>query len=298
MNYIIENEFLHVAASTHGAELMCIYDKKRGQEYLWNGNAEFWGRRSPVLFPFVGAVKDKQYKYKGKTYPMGQHGFARDMEFVKMMPQKSKEEMWFELKSNQETLAKYPFEFSLQIGYRLEGKSIKIMWRVCNLGKENMHFSIGAHPAFLCPIDSVPRNEYYLYLDGIKKEAELSVIDATCGLIGNTEVFTGFEEAEQGSYVKIADNLFDKDALILENHQTQKVSLCKPDKTPYITVKFDAPLVGIWSPAGKLAPFVCIEPWYGRCDKNDFNGELEDREWGNTLGSTESFETSYSIIIE
>lgn len=298
MEYSIENEVLRVTAATHGAELMSIYNKKKEQEYLWDGKAEFWGRRAPVLFPFVGAVKDKRFWHNGKAYPMGQHGFARDMEFTHLEARKTEQEMWFELTSTEETFEKYPFHFSLQIGYRMEENSIKIMWKVLNSGEEEMHFSIGAHPAFLCPLGEGARSEYYLYLEGVKEKAELSVIDASCGLIGSTETFTELEAAEQGSYVKITTELFEKDALILENHQTQKVSLCMSDKKPYVTVTFDAPLVGIWSPAGKEAPFVCIEPWYGRCDAKDFEGELKDRKWGNTLKAGKSFEKEYSILIE
>lgn len=298
MEYYIENEILQVKADTHGAELMSIYHKEKKQEYLWDGKAEFWGRRAPVLFPFVGALKEKRFLHKGKSYPMGQHGFARDMEFVFLEDKKSDTEMWFELISTEETLEKYPFHFSLQIGYQLEQNSIKVMWRVWNSGEKEMYFSIGAHPAFLCPIEEGSRNSYYLYLDGVKEKAELSVIDASCGLIGSTDTLAGLEAADRGSYVKLSNELFEKDALILENYQTKEVSLCKPDKTPYVSVTFDAPLVGIWSPAGKTAPFVCIEPWYGRCDAKDFEGELKERKWSNTLEAGKSFEKAYSIWIE
>lgn len=296
MEYSIENDFLKVTAGAHGAELMSVYNKINGKEYLWDGKKEFWGRRSPVLFPFVGAVKDKQYIHKGKIYPMGQHGFARDMEF--QLLSQEKEELWFELKDSKETMAIYPFAFSLKIGYRLEQNRIKIMWRVFNPGEETLYFSIGAHPAFCCPIEENERDEYYLYLDGIREKADLSVIDASCGLIGGYSTLDSLEEGERGSFLKISDDVFAKDALILENHQTQQIALCKPNKEPYVTVDFEAPLVGIWTPAGKGAPFICIEPWYGRCDSKDFKGELAEREWGNALEPEEDFQAAYYITIQ
>ena len=101
----------------------------------------------------------------------------------------------------------------------------------------------------------------------------------------------------EDGYLKITEDLFDGDALIMENEQVHTVALCLPDKTPYLTVKFDAPLVGVWSPVKKNAPFICIEPWYGRADKIGFLGELSEREWGNTLKGQESFEASYIIEI-
>ena len=81
MNTVLENENLKLVISTFGAEIQQIINKKNEKDYLWNGDKAFWGRRAPVLFPFVGAVKNKEYEYDGKKYAMGQHGFARDMEF-------------------------------------------------------------------------------------------------------------------------------------------------------------------------------------------------------------------------
>lgn len=73
------------------------------------------------------------------------------------------------------------------------------------------------------------------------------------------------------------------------------MALAGPDKRPYITLNFDMPLCGIWSPAKKNAPFICLEPWYGRCDAEDFNGELDEREYGTVLKAGDVFETSYEI---
>jgi galactose mutarotase-like enzyme len=93
----------------------------------------------------------------------------------------------------------------------------------------------------------------------------------------------------------IDEHLFDEDALVIEGGQAHEVSLAGPDKVPYLTVRFDAPLFGLWSPAKKHAPFVCIEPWYGRCDRETFGGGLADREYGHELRPGRSFEVSYTI---
>ena len=103
--------------------------------------------------------------------------------------------------------------------------------------------------------------------------------------------------ALDGGYLQVSDDLFDRDALVVENRQTQRVSLCRPDKSPYVEVTFDAPLFGVWSVPKTDAPFVCIEPWYGRCDHMNFSGTLQQREWGNVLPAKETFEASYTIEI-
>ena len=98
-------------------------------------------------------------------------------------------------------------------------------------------------------------------------------------------------------YLKVTENMFDDDALVIEHNQAHRVSLCLPNKKPYLTVTFDAPLFGLWSPAKKNAPFICIEPWYGRADSVGFVGELEERTWGNTLEAGATFETGFEIIV-
>ncbi len=93
------------------------------------------------------------------------------------------------------------------------------------------------------------------------------------------------------------ESIFDRDALILDATGIKKVSLEDAESNVYLSVLFDTPLFGIWSPAGKKAPFICIEPWYGRCDREGFTGSLEEREYGNKLESSGLFERGYTIEI-
>lgn len=290
MNTSIENENLKLEISTFGAELQKIENKKNGKNYLWHGDKAFWGRRAPVLFPFVGALKNKEYCYHDKVYQMGQHGFARDMEFELL--EKTENGCWYVLNSNAETLEKYPFEFCLKIGYELQENKIKVMWKVENQGTQMMYFSIGAHPAFCVPVEQ--REECYLKFDTANSLANAGLEN---GLAPAKNEINPQINLENG-YLKIVPELFKQDALIMENHQVQEVSLCLPDKKPYVTVKFDAPLVGIWSPDKENCPFVCIEPWYGRCDSVDFAGNLEERKWQQKLKTGEKFEAEYEIWVD
>ena len=98
MLYTLQNAELICGIETCGAELKSIKNKRTGREYLWNADPKYWNRTSPVLFPFVGAVKDKNYSHDGRTYNIGQHGFARDMEFSVMSSNDN--EMWFELRES------------------------------------------------------------------------------------------------------------------------------------------------------------------------------------------------------
>ena len=155
-----------------------------------------------------------------------------------------------------------------------------------------MHFSIGGHPAFFCPLaNKGKQSDYYLRFN-TEKDLQFSLIDPEGLVISEDNILKN-----ENGYVPIAENMFDNDALIIEKNQAHHVSLCDPNKQPYLTVTFDAPLFGVWSPDKKHAPFVCIEPWYGRCDKKSFNGTLEEREYSNSLLPGEVFEKKFSVRI-
>lgn len=291
MQVTLENEVLKAGVNLFGAELATLVKKESNVEYIWNADEKYWKRSAPVLFPFVGLLKNKQYIYDGKTYPMTAHGFARDMEFS--LVSNDGKEAWFSLSSDETTYEKYPFAFTLEIGYRLEGSKLEVIWKVINEDDKTMHFSIGGHPAFLCPLNGEGKLTDGIIEFDTDKELRCSQINVETGLVFAKERYI---QTDNGK-LQITEHLFDEDALVLENNQAHKVSLCNPDGKPYVTVSFDAPLFGVWSPTGKNAPFVCIEPWYGRCDAEDFNGILEEREYDNQLEPGESFEASHVIEI-
>lgn len=165
-----------------------------------------------------------------------------------------------------------------------------MLWKVENTDKKTMYFSIGGHPAFNCPIrEGEMQTDYRLVYD-----AEGPLVCSTLDEKGNVAQETKELLLENGE-MQITEHLFDHDALIIEHHQAHKVGLKDPKGKVYLEVEFDAPLFGVWSPVGKHAPFVCIEPWYGRSDRTEFGQKLEEREWGNVLQPGELFEKSYRI---
>ena len=288
--YELKNELLCVTIDSHGAELKSLKRIHDNQEYMWKGDPAFWGRTSPVLFPFVGGVNQKKYRVDGKEYAMNQHGFARDMEFS--LISQAEEEIWFELHSNEETLQKYPYAFVLKLGYKLKENSVEVCWQVENPSDKTMFFAIGGHPAFNCPVkENTKQTDYVLRFDE-KQQVVSTKINKDGMATGSSTVY----ELRDG-ILPITGNLFDDDALVIEHHQAQEVALCYADGTPYLTVHMDAPLFGIWSPPKKNAPFICIEPWYGRCDSEGYEGELKDRAWENELPGSGIWTASYVIEI-
>ena len=290
---IIENDYLQVKVQEHGAELCSIVRKSDGKEFLWQADARYWKRHSPVLFPIVGALWKNEMRQDDAKYHLTQHGFARDMDFT--VVHKTATEVSFILHSDENTLAKYPYEFELEISYRLIDETIKVMWQVRNMsGNTDMHFQIGAHPAFnFMDYDADAENQGYLKFDNSADTYKISVI----GQKGCLNTTNGTLTAPDGS-VEITRHTFDSDAIILENRQVQSVTLISRNYEPYLRVAFNAPVVGLWSPArDSFAPFVCIEPWYGRCDRENYEGEFSDKEWMQHLKPGSQFNAEYLIDI-
>ena len=290
MRYFLENDILKVEIDSFGAELKSVIRKDNNREYMWYGNKKFWGRTSPVLFPFVGSMKDKKFSWQGKDYPMGQHGFARDMEHS--LVSQTEEEIWFCLKSNDETMEKYPFAFILSIGYRLTRDQVDVLWKVENPAESDLYFSIGAHPAFLCPVHGENKKTgYRLTFDGVSEiHHHGNTLDT--GLAVKEDLILPLTDG----YATITDDFFDRCTYMIEGNQTGKVGIADPEGKQIVDVIFDTPLFAIWSPEGKNAPFVCIEPWFGRSDDTGFSGDISKREYIQCLKAQEKFEAGYCMV--
>ena len=289
MQVVLKNDNITATFDTHGAELKSLV--KDGREFMWNGDPAYWNRTSPVLFPFVGAVKNDVYRYHGEEYPMGQHGFARDMEF--QLVGQTESSVSFRLDSNEETKKKYPFDFELTILYTIHKNKLSVIWLVKNPSDHVLYFSIGAHPGFLVkPGEDGTMKGNYLQFD---TTGELTATDFENRLVKHS---THTLTTDSDGCIALDEHFFDNGVHIFEHDQAQRVSILDKDKKAYVTLEFDTPLFGIWSPEKKNAPFLCIEPWYGRADSEDFEGELPERRYERSLEEGATFRGGYKIIFE
>lgn len=281
----ISNQHLTAAFKTKGAELTSL--KKGNQEYIWQADPEYWGRHAPVLFPIVGRLIDDTYIYEGKEYQMNQHGFARDQEFEVVAHEK--DSISFALKETEDTLKIYPFRFLLTITYTLKEKSLVVHYQVDNPNDKDLLFSIGAHPAFNCPMDpGERRSDYILTFEKPETFRTLRLIDGN--FTGQTEVIS------DGNDLRITDKLFDKDALVFKNLRSSSVSLYSAE-AKWLTFHFDGfPYLGIWS-KDEDSPFVCIEPWYGLADNVQHTQKLKDKEGIRVLPTGGTFSCSYRVKV-
>lgn len=285
----LTSDLLTISIATHGAELCSIIDRS-GREYLWQADPRYWKRHSPILFPIVGSVRDGHFTIDGRQYSMSQHGFARDSDFTPLGS--TGDEAWYELTSSDTTLAAYPYKFRLLVGYRLTGETVTVIWRVTNTDDRDIYFQIGAHPAFYYPDYGSDGERGYLWFDREDSFTYLRIGDGACASL------TPHSQPLDGHLLRLDTHTFDIDTFIIEGSQLTSVALLDRERRPHLTMQFDSPLLGIWSPPRKDAPFVCIEPWYGRCDREGFEGEFRDRDHVNRLAAGQTFEASYKIIID
>lgn len=291
MIYSLENEKVKITASTHGGELHSITGKKEGTEYLWNGNPEYWKYHSPHLFPIVGQLKNSKYRVNGKEYELPSHGLARISQFT--VVSKINDSITFELKYSNESLEIYPYKFSLQVTYTLEGNSVNVSYKVTNLDDKVIYFSIGAHPAFMCPIEKTEGLEdYYL---------KFSKLENSSIMCFNEDTYFTHDKKEylkDSDIIKLKKEVFKDDALVFADLKSDKITIKSRNHKKSLSVEFNEfPYMGIWAPA-KGAPFVCIEPWFGHADYEDFNGEFKDKEGILSLEVGKEFSCSYKISIE
>jgi len=279
---ILENDYLSVKISDLGAELKSIFNKENNCEYLWYGKEEIWSGQAPILFPIVGELHGQTFLYEGKEYHLPRHGFARKMTFDFVGEGDNFVE--FSLKSDEETLEIYPFDFELVVRYTLNKNNLSVSHTVINKTDGDMYFSLGAHPGFNCEIgDSLYFSEIE-NLETERVEAEGTRIDEKFPALDNT------------NEILITNEIFETDALILSGFKSKSITLKSPNHSR--EVRFDlgnAPYLGIWAKPG--APYVCIEPWHGVCDTIHGNEDFTKKQAIEHLNKGEKFNFTWSAEI-
>jgi len=285
--FTIENNQLKVIIDTKGAELQSIFHKSFQLEYMWNADPAFWSKRSPVLFPIVGTVKDNKYLYDNKSYHLERHGFAREMEFAAYNQQV--DFISFLLKSNETTLKNFPFAFEFRVSYQLHENSLKTTYHILNTSDHDIYFSVGGHPAFKLPLaEGTAYSDYYLEFD--KNENLLRWPISAGGLIEKNPI----PFLENTKILPLNKELFLQDALVFKHPASSSVSLRSKKTTHGLNFDFPGfPYLGIW--AAKNADFVCIEPWCGIADSVDADQQLIHKEGIIQLETGKEFERSWEV---
>ena len=279
----LSNSILSISINSKGAELISIQNNQTKREYIWEGNPEYWGKHSPILFPIVGTLKNNAYHFNGQNYTLPRHGFARDYEF-KVISQES-DKVIFSLQENAATLAAYPFDFELQVGYTLIKNELVVSYLIRNNNQMTMPFSIGGHPAFAL------KNAFTDYSLRFEKEENLTSYSLDNDLISDKTAIVPLQQ----NLLPLSYALFKKDALVFKSMTSKQIQLLE-NNVPILNFKYrDFPHFGLWTKVG--APFICLEPWLGYADTIAANGNLMEKEGITLLEANSAKEISFSIEI-
>ena len=289
MQSIIENETLKAVIDHKGAELVSLFSKETGLEYMWSGNPSFWGKHSPVLFPIVGALRENTYYYKNQSYILPRHGFARERIFS--VDQEAPGQIGLLLEHDEETLAVYPFLFDLKLSYHLDGNSLSLTYKVKNRGDMEMLFSIGGHPAFRVPLgEGSSYSDYFLEFEKVEDAPRWPI--SLDGLIG----LTPHPLLENTNRLPLTKELFAGDAIVFKHPASVSVMLRSSKHAHGWKMEYPGfPYLGIW--AAKGADFVCVEPWCGIADSVNTDQQLKDKEGINRLMPGETFTRTWMLSV-
>lgn len=281
----IANEYLTVDVSSLGAEMQALTTSD-GRSWLWNGDAAFWGGRSPILFPMVGKAPDDTLVIDGQSYPMGQHGFARRTEFA--LAASSATMCRYELVSSPATKAVYPFDFLLALEHAVDGRVLTVAAEVTNRDQRPMPFGIGFHPAFVWPLPGAEGRDHVITLDN---GGEPHLLRLAGGLISPAKLPSPFKAGR----LVLEHGMFEQDAMIFPEGAGNGLRYSAIGG-PTMHFGFDnLPNLALWQKPG--APFICIEPWHGTAAENGGSKELAERPYSQTLVPGASARFAFTVEI-
>jgi len=289
MTHQLKNDTYLVEVREQGAELSSFRNTANNLEYIWQADPAVWPRHAPVLFPIVGKLPNGEYQFGGNTYKLPQHGIARDLDFL--LEEQTSNSLTFSVTSSEKTREVYPFSFCLEIKYNLTGSTLAITYTVQNTGEEPMPFSIGAHPAFNCPLlPGEAFTDYYL---------EFENTETLCRYLLKDGLQNGQIESvlNQQKILPLRYELFEKDAIVLKGLTSEKITLQTDKHAHGVAFQFkDYPYFGIWTKE-RGATFICLEPWHGIASHMDDSEELNKKEGIINLPQGENFTCSYTIRV-
>ncbi len=286
-NYSISNEKFTVVVSAIGAEPKSIKNSS-GIEYLWQGDERYWEKQGPTLFPYIGRLYKGVYTYKGDTYAFPIHGFAPTSEFE--VTDHTDTSVTMVLRSSNETLEIYPFDFEFSVIYAVTDDTLTIGYIVKNLSDKTMYFGVGGHPGINVPLeDNLKFEDYYLEFEG--GHLPRRIIFSENKFVDGDAPYT----LDDKNRIPLTHPLFDDDAVVLKD-SGNRVTLKSDKGTHGVEAVFpDMDYVGFWHTPESDAPYVCIEPWSSLPAQEGIITELDKQDNLISLDSGKTYKSSWTL---
>lgn len=286
----ISNQIISAEVSTTGAEVQSIKGCQTGREYMWNGDEKWWHGHSPILFPIVGGMWNGTCRIDGQEVQIPKHGIVRRATWV--VDEVKADSVTMSINSTVASFKIFPFAYNLSVTYSLQGRKLVASFVVKNLSGCELWFQLGGHPAIALPDwDEANEIDGYLQLEGQPQHV------LRAGEQGCLESSTYEVPMNADGLVPLSVTTFSHEALIFDEKQIKAATVLDRHQKPVARVACDAPVWLFWSPQGVHSPFVCCEPWYGLCDAQGYEGDVQHRPYMNHVASGESWTAEYSIEV-
>ena len=254
MNCIIKDENMSFTISTLGAELISAKNAL-DDEFIWNGDANYWGEQAPLLFPVCGRLKNFFYMYEGKRYDMGIHGFLRRLEFS--LIESDDTHVVMTVSQNDQTLKEYPFNFTVTVSYTVENGKLLSTYSVKNDSDKLMPFAFGLHPGFRIFTDGgISVDDYKMVFNTTSSHRRTLIAEYP-----NGPEFLPCE-FDLGEF-KIDNGKIAHDGTIIFRNVGEAARLVCEKSSHEIGLEFskNLPIFCIWKNPSPDANYVCLEPW-------------------------------------
>ncbi len=235
-------------------------------DLLWAPDPAIWAQTAPLLFPVVGWTRNGEARHRGRTYPLGLHGFAARKNFS--VVEQGGDFARLRLEADEETRALYPFDFRLDAVYRLEREALAWTLEATNPGPEPMPYALGLHPGFRWPLGGSERPHAFVFDEA--ERAEVPVI-APGGLFSPARRAIPVD----GRRLALTPELLAQEALCFLDLASRGAVFDNGAGARLRVDLDDFPHLALW--ARPPAPFLCIEAWTGHGDPVGFAGELSDK---------------------
>lgn len=186
----------------------------------------------PILFPSPGKLAGDRWMQGGQSGSMKQHGFARNLAWQPIGPNA------FRLESNDVTRAQFPWDFTFDMTYVVEGSTLRLDHRITNRSRSAMPFGVGFHP-------------YFKVRDADKPKTTIT-----------TKATRAFDNVTKRTIdlAGIGIDLAQKEVdLHLLDHGSTESTLAYPGGTIHLSGSKEYTHWVVWTLAGR--DFVCLEPW-------------------------------------
>ena len=233
---------------------------------LWQADPAVWAQTAPILFPVVGWTRNGEVRHRGKTYPLGLHGFAAGRDFA--LVEQGDDFARLRLEADDSSRALYPFDFRLDAVYRLEQDALVWALEATNLGPEPMPYALGLHPGFCWPLGGSGAEHVFVFDQ--PERPEVPVI-APGGLFSAERRTVALD----GRRLALTPDLMAQEALCFLDIASRGAVF---DNGAGLRLRLDLddfPHLALWG--RPPAPFLCIEAWTGHGDPVDFAGELAEK---------------------